>query len=209
MVTVRCFERDACPSALFRFRYDIYVDEIGWLAGDVDHEARELRDPLDGRASHYIAYEGDEIVGAMRVNNSTEGVGPYHEFYELGRLSAAEFAVSTITTRLMISKEARRQFVGLILFQEAIKAEMAKGMALTFMDCNARQVASYERLGCEFLFEKIHDVFGRVSVMKLRVDDVEHLTKVRSPFLSIAKRALAVRADNQRAMRNAERAKSV
>ena len=54
---------------IFRFRYQIYVTEMGKQPKDADHHAQTLRDELDNAETDllYATSEG-EIVGTLRRN---------------------------------------------------------------------------------------------------------------------------------------------
>jgi ribosomal protein S18 acetylase RimI-like enzyme len=76
--------------ALYRFRHDIYVDDIGWLEPD---PTGLIRDGYDDGAYNYAAYsDNDRIVGSVRVvpdgptGLPLERVAPLNGFREGKRL---------------------------------------------------------------------------------------------------------------------------
>ncbi len=67
MLDIRIAETAEEREAVYRFRYRIYVDEMGRYQQVARHADRQLVDPED--ESSWIAYarDGGEIVGAMRI----------------------------------------------------------------------------------------------------------------------------------------------
>jgi hypothetical protein len=53
--------------AIYRFRYSVYVEEMGRYRGRADHEHQRLEDPEDEYSWHTYAREGDEILASTRL----------------------------------------------------------------------------------------------------------------------------------------------
>ena len=53
---------------VFRFRYQVYVEEMGRYRSVADHEGRKLIEADDATARLYYATDGERPVGAMRHN---------------------------------------------------------------------------------------------------------------------------------------------
>src|SRR2546423_14712588 len=60
--------------ALFRFRYSIYVEEMGRYRGIADHEGRRLVEPEDAHSILYGARDDQEIVGTSRMTLGADGI---------------------------------------------------------------------------------------------------------------------------------------
>ena len=54
--------------AVYRFRYEIYVAEMGRYRGIADHERRLFREPEDDTARIFYAAKGGEVVATSRFN---------------------------------------------------------------------------------------------------------------------------------------------
>jgi predicted GNAT family N-acyltransferase len=54
--------------AIFRFRYSVYVEEMGRYQDSADHAGRRLVEPEDDVSFLFYAREGDEIVGTARLS---------------------------------------------------------------------------------------------------------------------------------------------
>jgi CRP-like cAMP-binding protein len=53
--------------AIYRFRYSVYVEEMGRYSTTADHDRHRLVDPEDRRSWNFYASDNDEIVASNRV----------------------------------------------------------------------------------------------------------------------------------------------
>lgn len=67
MIDIRIAETDADRDAVARFRYRVYVEEMGIARDLADHVSRRLLEPEDARSWIAYAVDGDEVVGTTRV----------------------------------------------------------------------------------------------------------------------------------------------
>ncbi len=61
-------ESDDEKRAVYRFRYDVYVQEMGRYRGVADHENRLLVEPEDETARIFYAAQDGEVVGTSRFS---------------------------------------------------------------------------------------------------------------------------------------------
>ena len=54
--------------AVYRFRYSVYVEEMGRYQGSADHAGRRLVEPEDDEGWVFFARDGDEVVGTARLS---------------------------------------------------------------------------------------------------------------------------------------------
>ena len=54
--------------AVYRFRYDIYVEEMGRYRGIADHAHRRFREPEDDTARIFYAASDGKVVATSRMN---------------------------------------------------------------------------------------------------------------------------------------------
>ncbi len=59
--------------AVFRFRYSVYVEEMGRYQGSADHAGRRLVEPEDDQSWVFFAREGDDVVGTARLSWGAKG----------------------------------------------------------------------------------------------------------------------------------------
>ena len=60
--------------AVYRFRYHIYVEEMGRYTTTADHSARRLADPEDDRSCVVYATDGADVIGSLRITWGGEGL---------------------------------------------------------------------------------------------------------------------------------------
>jgi hypothetical protein len=66
-IEVTLAETDEEREALQRFRYDVYVEELGRYRARADHGGRRLADPEDERSWNVVASAGGAIVASTRL----------------------------------------------------------------------------------------------------------------------------------------------
>jgi hypothetical protein len=59
--------------AVYRFRYSVYVEEMGRYQDTADHERRWLVEPEDEASWIFYAREGDDVVGTARLSWGAHG----------------------------------------------------------------------------------------------------------------------------------------
>jgi predicted GNAT family N-acyltransferase len=59
--------------AVYRFRYSVYVEEMGRYQGSADHEGKRLVEPEDDVSWIFYAREGDDVVGTARLSWGAKG----------------------------------------------------------------------------------------------------------------------------------------
>ncbi len=173
--------------AVYRFRYRIYVEEMGRVQHDADHEARRICDFLDHGAINLAAWQGDEVVGAFRVNLSVRGsLGYYEDFYQMGQAGTDHPLRTSIATRAMVAKRLRCTDVAVRLCVAAFDVAVQHDVRWCFMDCNDYLVRFFTALGfVEYLSPKVHKEYGEVHLMRLDLEDHEHLRRLKSPFCRV------------------------
>lgn len=74
--------------AVFAFRYQIYVREMGRNPLCADHVRGIIEHPLDAHAINIAAFEGNEVIGAVRLNYGADGpFGALKDFYGLDAMN--------------------------------------------------------------------------------------------------------------------------
>src|SRR5262249_5545280 len=62
--------------AVYRFRYTVYVEEMGRYQGSADHEGRRLVEPEDVESFIVYARDAGEVVGTARLTWGGTGFSP-------------------------------------------------------------------------------------------------------------------------------------
>jgi GNAT superfamily N-acetyltransferase len=196
MANIRLVDSTDERLAVYRFRYSIYVEEMGLNESDADHAGKLISDALDGPAAMILAaWDGDRIIGTTRTNLIRDGgIGGYLEYYRLIGLTPAGVAESSITTRLMVHPEFRRTTLSARLACESFRWGLSQGVRANFIDCAADNHPFFAGLGYKVLLDDFsHPEFGPGFLLRLDLYDLEHLVKVRSPFRRILSAWLAER----------------
>jgi len=150
---VHIAESEQEREAVFRFRYSVYVEELGRKLGNADHSKRWVYDDEDDKPYTILFYTTDEegdLTGTARVRHWHRGEVPdkdyrafsMERFEGLGELATAEIG------RLMIRPDYRGQ-LGLVSIACAIYEECAGelGVDMAFLNCATGLVRHYRLLG--------------------------------------------------------------
>jgi len=170
--------------SIYRFRYNVYVEEMNRTQFYADHTSRTIRDPLDDSAVVLAAWDGQAVVGTVRYNFLRHsGIGEYFELYNVAGIPPLLRENTSITTRLMVAPRFRGGTLASRLACAAYKDALVNGIQVDLIDCNHHLISFFSRLG--YLTHRdgaVHAEYGPVTVMRLNLLDQEHLSRVRSPF---------------------------
>lgn len=122
---------------LFRFRYGVYVEEMGRYRKTADHRGRRLLEPEDAHSILYGAREDGQAVGTSRLTLGADGFSPRQiEQYSLGPfLSEVPAQLMAIGERLMVAPQHRGATVASKLRELALQDIEAGGVRLVFGNC--------------------------------------------------------------------------
>ncbi len=122
---------------LFRFRYGVYVEEMGRYRRTADHGARRLVEPEDAHSTLYGAREDGQVVGTSRLTFGAEGFSPRQiDQYSLGPfLSEVPVRLMAVGERLMVAPHLRGSTVTSSLRNLAREDVEAGGVRLVFGNC--------------------------------------------------------------------------
>jgi N-acyl-L-homoserine lactone synthetase len=188
MYEYKIFHAHDCPEDLFRFRYSIYVEEMGRRQLYACHKTKTIRDYLDDTAHQGVVFKDGKIIACMRVNFLRDGpIGHYYDFYRFKELESAKLQAASICTRLMVAREYRRTVVSIEILKFLYKYGLYRDIATCTMDCNLHLVRFFEKFGYQFLFSDKHPEYGNVAVLRLDLRDLNSLDRTHSPFAPICR----------------------
>ncbi len=145
----------SCPEereAVYRFRYTVYVEELGRkLAAGADPDRRVICDEDDERDYTLHLYTGrpGEVSGSLRLCHWEPGQVPEHHAAPLSMHvfpGIRQTGVGEIG-RLMIHPTMRGRLVLLSLIRAMYDAAAQRGCELLFCNCAPGLVPHYRRLG--------------------------------------------------------------
>ena len=185
-------DSDADRNAVYRFRYDIYVEEMKRVQTYADHQLKTIQEPLDETGNLLIAEENGRTVGTARFNvGVNESFRFYTDLYQLRSFGPFFPRHISITSKLMVAPEYRRSFLPRQLSVCCYVHGLRLGTAFDFIDCNSPLVPFFSKLGYRQVFPNIlHPEYGNVVPMVLAMHDRAHLEKVRSPLARYARKAI-------------------
>jgi hypothetical protein len=173
---------------VFRFRYDIYVEEMRRTQVYANHAAHIIEEPLDETGRIYLAEDdAGRVVGTVRSNYGCDtDFGYYEELYAMRCVGGSFPLRVSITTKLMVAPERRSSTVAARLAMAAYRDGLNSGILFDFIDCNPHMEAIFHRLGYQCFTGRIeHPEFGDALPLVLLLTDVDHLERVGSPFARI------------------------
>ncbi len=167
---------------VFRIRYEVYIEEMGWSSKYADHATRMIHEPLDETGILWIAVVGGRIVGSLRGNISAcSDLGHYKDLYRLRALPEYPSGVG-ILTNFVIHREHRDLSVALALVRAAYAEGEQRGVVSAFLDCEPRMVRLYAWLGFKVHVPIIdHPEYGRGVCMRMDIHEwTQRFAKVQS-----------------------------
>ncbi len=172
---------------LHRFRYSVYVEEMGRRPTHANPVDRTLTDPLDAAACNFIALDGGRVIGALRANLGRDSdFGPYSSLYQMERAGRWYPDHVSMTSRFMIAPDYRGTSVGMRLILACFELGVERDVYFDFMDTNRHLEALYTRFGyVPYRGRVIHPEFGDVLPMVLNLTDTQHLESVGSPYVRV------------------------
>jgi hypothetical protein len=177
--------------ALCRFRYQVYVEELGKKLRHANHGEGMLREPLDDDSVLLYALEGNAVLGTLRWTPCAPHLlAPQlcraldlPRFTRLVRPERISF-----TSRFMVAAHCRKSLIAGKLVQTAYHLAREQGVQFDFIHVSPALVPLYEHVGHRRYAGSFIDPDAGIQVpMVLVLEDVEHLGSVRSPILRLAR----------------------
>lgn len=132
---------------IFRFRYEVYVREMGKPLATADHAAGRLPDPADeGAILFFVDAPGeDRVLGTLRLHAGNLPTAA------ASRLCADQLACGpeqvAFVSKTMVGRDRRGSLVFLALARAAYAEALAAGIRFGLLHCRPSLVPLYTRLG--------------------------------------------------------------
>jgi CRP-like cAMP-binding protein/predicted GNAT family N-acyltransferase len=183
-ITLRFAESDADREAIYRLRYEVYVEEMGYAFPGVDHQNRHLAEPFQRPTRLLMAEEAGRLVGTLQFNWGAECAFTEDErrIYRLSDFVALVGDESTmIGSRFMTLPSHRDSDVPARLLDRMFEFALDNDVKLLFGDCRPHLINNYLRLGFRTYAKTYNDpTVGMLAPLVFVIDDVAHLDRVRS-----------------------------
>jgi hypothetical protein len=188
-VTLRFAEGDADYEAIYRLRYDIYVEEMGYRFPGVDDLGRRLVEPFDRPTRLLMAEEDGALVGTVQFNLGRECAFTEEErnVYRLRDFaSVAGPDDIMIACRFMTRPNRRDSDLPARLLDRMFGFALDHDVRLVFGDCRPHLINNYLRLGFRNYAGTYNDpVAGMLAPLIFVLDDVAHLRRIGSRLLPL------------------------
>jgi hypothetical protein len=145
MLDVRIATTPEEREAIQRFRYAIYVEELGRYGNGADHEHRLLGEPEDDRSWLFYAMDGDQIVASTRISWGGDGFSDRQiAQYRLEPfLAELPHDVLAVGERMMIAPDRRGADVFVEMAATMQPTQDAHGVKVVFGACEPHLLSMY------------------------------------------------------------------
>ena len=196
MLEIRLAQTPEEREEIFKLRYQIYVEELGFWESftnyEPNHEQKKLEDPLDLSANLFVAFNNHELVGTLRYNYTKNLDSDYYP--KLDKMSEtvgdAHLLSTSISGRFMLKSYLRGTLTGLRIMKACYKQLLLDGIKFNFIDVLAYLLPFFEKLGYQTIGKIDYSISESRTLMVLETLNIEHLEKVKSPFQSLYRNLL-------------------
>lgn len=176
--------------AVYRLRYEVYVEEMGRYRASADHERRLLVEPEDETALIFYAAPEGEVVATHRFNWGGDGFSKRQiESYQLEPfLAELSPEVLVVGERGMVAPRLRGGPIYQQLGQVGSGFIQGKRIQLIFGECEPHLLSLYLGQGCRpYAKRNINSPeAGYLIPIVTVVEDVEYLRRIGSPTAETA-----------------------
>ncbi len=174
--------------AVYRFRYSIYVEEMGKYQSVADHEQRLFYEPVDAQSRIMYATENGEVVATARATWGGDGPFPQRMIDQYGLapfLKELPASAISVGERGMVVPRLRGTDLFLRLIGESLRFANEKRIQLCFGDCEPHLLNLYLGLGQRTYSKKnVNSAEAGYLIPILFVpEDVAYLRRIKSPLL--------------------------
>jgi len=174
--------------AVYRFRYSIYVEEMGKYRSVADHEQRLFYEPCDAHSRIFYATENGEVVATARATWGGDAPLPQRMIEQYGLAPfLAELPQSAISVgeRGMVVPRLRGTDLFLRLIGASLRFANEHRIQVCFGDCEPHLLNLYLGLGQRTYSKKnVNSAEAGYLIPILFVpEDVAYLRRINSPLL--------------------------
>lgn len=186
-------ETEAEREAIYRFRYQIYIEELKYNY-EADHERKWLKQPEDDQPGTTLLYTGtpDDVTSTVRVRVWPPGEVPPAVFAatSMERFPGIEGLTVSHIGRMMIRRTLRGKLVLPSLLAGGYEFLVGeKGADLAFLDCVPGIVRHYRQLGARPYGGRLIDLGYSPGIpLVIVLSDYEHLKRSGSVVAPLVKK---------------------
>jgi hypothetical protein len=177
---------------LAEYRYRIYVDELGLLAAAAAGEGGRLVDELDEVSTSYAVFDGERVVGSLRMTHlpAVRHPAPLFEKFELAG-AVSEFGADALctTSRFIVDEAARRSRAMLRMMELCYEDAGGLGVRLNYGDTSPGLLLFYEHMGYRrYTRPWLDGAYGLKLPIVMVGRDHDRFRRVRSPLHRVSAR---------------------
>ncbi len=189
---VRIAETPTDREAIFRFRYRVFVEELGRQSGSADHGARLMYDELDKHAVLlYARDEAGQIVATARTNIMRPEEVPEHLkiVFSIHRFSSFQDCVVSFSSWGMIAREWRQTPLMQHMIIQLYHVLKQREVHFDFCHCRPAMVHAYESFGARRYADNFVDPDAGYQVPLVTVlNDVGYFKRVNPVIYGLSRR---------------------
>jgi Cyclic nucleotide-binding domain len=187
-IRIALAETEEEKRAVYRFRYRIYVEEMGKYRSVADHAQRMFSEPCDAHSRIFYATENGEVVATARATWGGDAPLPQRmiEQYQLAPfLAEVPQAAISVGERGMVVPRLRGTDLFLRLLGASLRFANEHRIQLCFGDCEPHLLNLYLGLGQRTYSRKnVNSAEAGYLIPILFVpEDVAYLRRINSPLL--------------------------
>jgi hypothetical protein len=175
---------------VYRFRYRIYVEQMGLRQKYADHVRKRVVEPLDDTARIYAAHLDGNVVGTIRGNRFSElPTAYYRKLYRIDDRFPFRPDEMSLTTKLMFDPALRGSLYPIrMIVHYARDFNARRPCKIDFVDCRRWLLPFFLKLGyVDYLGWVFHNEYGSVRPLFCPADQVDRLQRLRSPLAAVAR----------------------
>ncbi|MEM8488594.1 MAG: GNAT family N-acetyltransferase [Bacteroidota bacterium] len=188
--TLHIAQTEAEREAIYRLRYEVYVEEMHIFNDVADHECRMLYGENDTDAWLMYAKQDGQLIGSLRLN-----LGKYGQFsdeleetYDLQRFrDTIQDEQLLVLTRFMVRKGYRGSRLSYRMIEEVAEICKREKIEVAVCDCQPHLIRYYQRMGFRSYACPVYndDAFGIMIPLAFVIRDLAYLADTRSPFRKV------------------------
>lgn len=194
-VIIDCAQTPKERELIYRFRYHVYVEEMGKKLSTLpllQHKRRQLTDDQDDEHAIVLyARAGSEIVGTIRlhIGHQKDFFSPYYLTDRFCPFYHASDPIVSYSSKLMVAPKYRKSQIAYLLVAKGYELYRQYNVPFSFLGCAPFLVPLYEQMGFR-RYAPLFDVpdYGCIVPLVLLTEDIGHLRAVRSPLMRVARK---------------------
>jgi len=195
-INIRRATGEADVERVARFRYAIYVEEVGIRLPSTDHRSRTIRESLDDWGTVIIAEDTatSALLGTVRVNYAWNGpLGSSAHDLGMDQFGSYFPGRSAVMARLMVHPAHRLGRTPWAIIAAAFAEQVRAGVAFCFAECRPdRRAWCIDRAGFRQVFPDFrHPMDGIRHPLVMPLEDGDYLARVGSPLRRVVRNTVA------------------